>query len=157
MVGACGAAPREAPGQAPLVVIETSVGDTQQQPGPIATETWDPTKAVQAGQVWRGRYQCAQGWTQAVLRIVTVDHQRVAAIFEFFHRESGARGAYHVQGIYAPETLRLSLVPGAWIDQPQGYISVALGGALRSEGETYEGQIAHQSCGAFRLRRSDLD
>ena len=118
---------------------------------------------LEGGQVWVGNYLCAQGDTDLQLEITEVDEDgTVMAVFDFDHTaEQGGRacsGRYTVSGtLVADGSLQLepeeagSSTTG-WLENPCGYVSVGLSGALalQTSGElTYSGTIENPSCGAF--------
>lgn len=108
-----------------------------------------------AGQEWRGSYTCAQGETELFLQIRSVERERVAGVFAFFHDASGASGAFELEGRFDPATGEATLLPGAWLSRPNGYVTVGLVG--RVVGDHYSGRIDDPTCGAFSVRRVDDD
>jgi hypothetical protein len=133
------ALPQGRPGPAVSIVLDD---DARPPVPPIATP-------FAAGQQWVGTYQCAQGETDLVLRIVRVQGTRVAAVFEFEHADTGAAGAFELHGEVEPATREVVLAPGAWRTRPPNYVSVGLRG--RVDGERFRGRVDHPSCGEFSL------
>jgi len=106
---------------------------------------------VAAGETWKGTYFCGQGDTNLEIDIVQVQNGEVEAIFRFHHPPTGARGAYHLHGVFGPEEGRLSFAAGDWIERPAGYDTVGMTGGV--EEHRYQGRIHNQSCGAFSVVR----
>ncbi|HVV87674.1 MAG TPA: hypothetical protein VHE35_31750 [Kofleriaceae bacterium] len=123
------------------------------KPVPTPRPTPSPVAAIPfaARQIWAGRYTCAQGDTALRLRITDVHGDDVDAVFEFSHADSGAAGSFHMSGRYEPGSHRLALTPGAWIQQPYGYESVAISGTVSADGATYAGSIHHPACTTFSV------
>lgn len=125
--------------------------------GPEQGDSWVPQRSPRANpfvhrRVWRGVYDCPQGRTDLTLRVIEASDVRVRAIFDFHHVPSGAAGQYFVLGPFDPESGRVTLVPGPWIDQPDGYVSVGMEGQVSADGHLFSGRIAHPSCGSFRVQ-----
>lgn len=111
------------------------------------------TNPFRAGDVWLGGYTCAQGLTQLWLRIVAVEGDRITdAVFDFTYDR--IHGAFHTTGTYYPLTGTASFAPGDWIQHPNGYVTVALDGALKNGGRTYEGNVTGPRCTTFSLVRT---
>lgn len=109
-----------------------------------------PATPMHSGEQWVGTYECAQGQTDLALHIDMVTPRSVDAIFEFSHAPSGAAGAYKVHGsVDASGNVRL--VPGPWLNRPQGYVSVGMSGRVRED--AFTGRIDHPTCGSFSLQR----
>lgn len=102
---------------------------------------------------YAGRYLCAQGWTDMTLTVVDVEGPRVQMRGDFFHPGTGVRGAYLLRGTCLPRTQRMTLVPQAWVQQPQGYIMVGMSGVVTGNGQAYTGRMLHRSCGEFTFAR----
>ncbi len=128
------------------------------EPGPAATgpagggEATPTNLPVAAGQVWSGSYLCLQGPTQADLRIGSVTGLSVEAVMSFSYALTGTNGAYAMRGTYQPETRRLSLQPGEWIQHPPGWTAVGIDGLISPSGESYTGTLLSPSCTTFDLR-----
>lgn len=103
-------------------------------------------------RAWRGDYDCPQGNTALTLHILAVRGEHVTALFDFHHVESGAAGRYLMSGQYDGDTRQVRLTPGAWIAQPEDYVSVGMSGELSQDGTLFAGRMEHPLCGAFRLR-----
>lgn len=101
---------------------------------------------------WVGDYDCTQGNTDFVLRIVDVRGQAVRAIFDFMHRPSGAAGSYMVTGHFDSETRRVRFEPSSWIMQPADYVMVPMRGDVSTDDSLFAGKIDFPGCGAFTLK-----
>lgn len=105
---------------------------------------------VHPGEEWVGTYQCAQGVTDVIVHIDRVTGSAVDARFEFSHSPSGAAGMYEMRGTVQPDG-RAHFLPGRWIDQPPGYVTVGMTGQV--QGDAFVGRIDNPSCGGFSVRR----
>lgn len=85
----------------------------------------------------------------ATLHIVNVVGRDVDAMFEFHHGPTGVEGIYKTSGRWDPGSHAITLSPGEWLEQPSGYVSVAMTGNV--SGAMFEGKIDHPACGAFSL------
>jgi hypothetical protein len=125
--------------------------------GAVTASATTPDGAIPfvAGETWEGHYVCTQGLTNLRLQVVRVEGARVSVIFDFHHSPTGAAGRYWMSGTYDRATRRIRFVAGAWIDQPQGYVTVGLDGAVSADRATYSGQIVSESSGCtwFDVRR----
>ena len=113
-----------------------------------------PETPFAAGQAWTGRYVCAQGITDLVVRIQAVQGNLVQAVFAFHHVPTGAAGEYELGGSWDPTSRVADLVPGAWIVQPPGYVTVGMRGTVAANGVEWSGTIQNPSCGSFSLQRT---
>ncbi len=107
-------------------------------------------RAMNAGEEWVGRYRCAQGETELVLHIDSVQSEQVSAVFEFLHGPSGAAGSYRMSGRLDARGA-LTLFPGDWINQMPNYVTVGMHGMVRGNG--YSGRMDNPSCGGFHVTR----
>jgi hypothetical protein len=82
----------------------------------------------QSGSVWKGAYLCRQGWTELEFRVL--------------ERSRGMTKA--VQYVFTP---------GAWIQQPNGYVSVGMEGEIFDDPLRFHGRIPYPSCGDFTVER----
>jgi hypothetical protein len=105
---------------------------------------------MHAGEEWVGTYVCAQGTTDLTLRVERVMGSSVDAVFDFSHGPSGVAGRYRMRGTLNPDGTA-HFVPGPWIDQPDGYISVGMTG--RVQGGGFAGRMDHRSCRQFSVQR----
>lgn len=85
---------------------------------------------------WSGTYVCAQGRTGLTL---TIDRQSGATFSGYFHfyppRDNPAarEGCFSVNGD-VDVSGNVSVKAGRWITQPDGYVTVDLGGTLQGDG-----------------------
>lgn len=101
---------------------------------------------------WVGVYSCAQGASAMKLTIIDDDPARLTAVLAFGPTPANAavpRGSYTLRGARRGDQVELR--PEAWLEQPPGYEMVGLRGSL--EGDLYQGQVGHASCGAFSVQR----
>ena len=63
----------------------------------------------------------------------------------------GVRGIFEMHGGFQRAARRLPLQPGAWIERPRDYQTVAMDGTVSFDGSTYAGRILDPACGAFSL------
>jgi hypothetical protein len=103
-------------------------------------------------RTWVGDYDCPQGTTDLTFRVLSVSGGRVTALFDFHHVESDAAGRYLMAGDYDTETRKVRFTPGEWLVRPPHYVSVGMSGEVSQDGSLFAGRMAHERCGAFRLR-----
>jgi hypothetical protein len=137
--------------QAPTV----DVAAPRDAPDRWLPETFPHKNPFTKHRVWDGVYDCTQGRTQLTLRVTDARDNWVRAIFDFHHPGSGAAGKFFVAGRFDVGSGRLSLAPGPWIDQPEGYESVGLEGLVSPDGREWRGRITHEGCGSFRVRAAE--
>lgn len=101
---------------------------------------------------WVGVYSCGQGATALKLTVIDDDPARLSAVFAFGPTPANAtvpRGSFTLRG--TRQGARITLQPDAWLEQPPDYEMVALARSLA--GDRFQGEIAHEGCGAFALQR----
>lgn len=103
---------------------------------------------LRAGDTFTGSYVCAQGDTDLILRVLSVQGATLRVEFAFAHRPSRAAGSYTLTGLCAGD--HVTLQPEAWIRRPPGYIMVGMEGDA-ARGGRFSGRITHASCGAFSV------
>ncbi|WP_437489045.1 hypothetical protein WME75_09955 [Sorangium sp. So ce1014] len=123
----------------------------------VAVDGWVPDEPrgespFERTRTWIGDYDCPQGTTGMTFRILQVKDDRIKAVFDFHHAESGTSGKYLMIGRYDPETRTAAFSPGAWLERPPNYVTVSMKGDLALDGSLFAGRIEHPECGAFRLR-----
>jgi hypothetical protein len=160
VLAACGPAPGAGgPGEArapeahPAETIYIVLGEQPE----TRTDAWVPEEALgnnpfNRTRTWIGDYDCPQGNTEFTFRIIQVRDDKIKAIFDFNHVESGATGKYLMTGRYDEQTRTATFRPGAWIKQPPNYVTVGMKGDVAVDGSLFAGRIDHPLCGAFRLR-----
>jgi len=117
-------------------------------PSAPARATACDISTIRAGSRWRGRYTCGQGLTDLTLVIRAVRGSRVTALFDFDWRRGGIRGSFEMRGVLSPTTCRLQLLPARWIEQPSGWVMVALDGTLTKHSTIYSGRVDPNAPGA---------
>jgi hypothetical protein len=135
--GARVAAPVSADPSTPIAAPEPTTSPAQ------------PVTPLLASQSWHGAYTCAQGVTEAWLRVVRVTGAQSDVIFEFSHAESGASGSFRMRGEHDGKTVRFEA--GEWILQPGGYASVDLEGSF-TDAKTLRGRVLGPGCTTFVLK-----
>lgn len=140
-------APAEAPRPA-VVVMERAA--------PEPPDRWIPDGIPRLNpfintRTWVGEYDCAQGRTSLTLQVADARGKLVRAVFDFHHAPTQAKGQYVLAGTFDEHTGVVDLEPGAWIEQPEGYVSVGMRGRVSRDGLRFTGRITHPTCGAFRL------
>lgn len=110
-----------------------------------------PENPFAVSRVWRGKYVCTQGLTDLAFRVTEVNGPRIAAVFGFFHEDSGASGSYRMSGFFDARSGRVSFEPGEWIERPPNYVTVSMKGRITPDGSLFAGRIPHAGCSWFRL------
>jgi len=118
-------------------------------PGPLPART-----------IWRGRYECTQGWTAMQLSLDIAEDGRAIGIFDFgalADNPAVPSGSYRLVGrvTESPDRTDLTLSPERWLSQPDGYEMVALTGHTDKKRSQIRGRIEHVGCGAIELDRVD--
>ena len=106
--------------------------------------------------IWQGRYVCAQGVTGLTLSVRPVGPDRVSATFTFYALPENPRvptGSYTMTGVLSPSSEVVSLVPERWVQQPPGYVMVAMSGTFDVSAGVMRGRIDGPGCTEFRLYR----
>ena len=85
------------------------------------------------------------------MRIISVAHNNVEAIFSFNWQNGRADGEFNLIGLFNPISRQLNFNPGSWIHNPNRYRSVGLEGNISEDGSHYRGIIADKKCGEFNL------
>jgi len=130
------------------IITERSV--TESEPAPVARQPIEIETPFRVGQSWFGHYACAQGETDLVINIASVDSSgMVGAIFTFDHIPTNAHGAYTMDGRYDVRTHSISFSPSEWVERPPKYMMVGLTGTVTRR--SFSGKIDHPSCGAFSV------
>lgn len=106
--------------------------------------------------IWQGRYVCAQGVTGLTLSVRPVGADRVAATFTFYAVPENPRvptGSYTMTGVLSPTSEVVNLVPERWVQQPPGYVMVAMSGTFDVQRGVMRGRIDGPGCTEFALHR----
>jgi hypothetical protein len=107
-----------------------------------------------AGESWRGQYTCAQGPTDLVLRILDAGgDDRVTVLFDFDFGHGKTTGRFLASGTYDASRGSIAFAPGAWIDQPAGWITVSFSGQVSVQKTIFAGRVDTAGCGALRVVR----
>lgn len=160
LAAGCGPAPYqigpEEPCAADRAPRETVVTGAALAAVPVPEDLWSPDSFPRpnpfaSARLWAGDFECVQGRTNVMLRVIDARDMRVRLLFAFQKPEAAAVGQYLLAGTYDEETGRVELSPGVWLSDPGDYIAVGLEGRLSSDGQSFTGQIKHPDCGAFRI------
>lgn len=124
--------------------------------GGMGTDQGDDDVTPLVG-TWRGAYVCNQGETALTLTIREGTDGRPAAVFAFGPSPTipgVPRGSYQMDGTFRGGTLLLE--GGAWIVQPDGYLTVDLEAQVGDPvGDTLSGRVVGAAgCTAFTVKRS---
>jgi hypothetical protein len=118
--------------------------------GMIATQ---PVMAASAPEIWQGDYDCAQGVTGLTLTLEVSAAGQAQALFEFHSVPANPTvptGCFQMSGSLDTAG-NLNLLPGAWLLQPPGYVTVGLIGNL--DGQILHGTVIGPGCSTFLLTR----
>ena len=103
---------------------------------------------------WEGAYSCYQGLTALSLSIQP-DGEHWAGTFTF-GPVKGNKAVPH--GAYALAITQdggnYHMEPGAWIEQPNGYVTVALDGTMSPDLKTLAGTVLFEGCQSFQVSRT---
>ena len=106
-------------------------------------EDGSPSSAEKITGKWVGNYKCSQGITGVTLELLGSKDGFVEGTFQFYPTPSNpgaATGKFIVRGVYFSDG-RLELGRGAWIEYPEGYISVSLRGKINPATGQYSGVV----------------
>ncbi|AKF05026.1 hypothetical protein [Sandaracinus amylolyticus] len=106
--------------------------------------------------VWQGRYVCAQGVTGLTLTVRPVGADRVSATFSFYavpENPDVPSGSYTMTGLLSATSEVVQLVPERWVQQPRGYVMVAMSGTFDVAQGVMRGRVDGPGCTEFQLRR----
>jgi hypothetical protein len=113
-----------------------------------------PPVPFAAGDVWIGTYVCPQGLTDLAVTVDSVDGNTIHARFDFDWVKGGASGSFVLDGTYDPTTREATFTAGPWISQPSSsWSTVGLDGYVDLSGQELAGNVTHDGCGAFSVRR----
>ncbi|MEJ1977450.1 MAG: hypothetical protein WDN49_16470 [Acetobacteraceae bacterium] len=107
---------------------------------------------------WQGAYICAQGLTALEVTIEQAAHGRLRALFHFSAAPSNPlvpEGCFLMDGRYDPASRTVTLDPGDWLLQPEGFVTVGLSGVLDATGRVLSGNVTLVPlCTTFTLSRT---
>lgn len=130
---------------------------------PAATRAAAPSPS-QAGLdrltgTWDGTYTCSQGLTGMHLKISPLQNGVSAVVYDFYpvaSNPSVAAGSINFSAALTADG-SVALTPGSWIDQPDGYVTVTLNGALPAAGsDTFTGTVTGPACTTFTVTRGSV-
>jgi hypothetical protein len=104
---------------------------------------------------WVGNYECFQGKNGAILILTGHKSGYVEGSFSFYPTSSNpetATGRFVLTGSYYYDG-SLILDSGAWIDKPQGYITISLRGKVNSTFDTFTGTVPECFDTEFSLKK----
>src|SRR5215217_5129179 len=102
---------------------------------------------------WVGSYVCHQGMTALTLTIEP-DGALWSGIFAFGPTKDNKavpHGSYEL--VITESEGGFHMEPGSWIEQPEGYASVALDGAVSDDMTMLAGDVAFEDCTRFATER----
>ena len=105
---------------------------------------------------WMGNYECFQGKTGVTLTLVGKKNGTVEGNFLFYPTSSNpatASGRFVVTGLYYSDS-SLILDSGAWVEKPEGYVTVSLRGKVNSTFDTFAGTVPECFNAEFSLKRT---
>ena len=106
---------------------------------------------------WSGSYTCIQGLTSLDLSVEETGAGRVEALFHFSADPANPRvpeGCFAMSGNFDAHAGRLVLLPGEWLMQPFGFITVGLDGHLDAKSDVIAGRVTKMAgCKNFVLHR----
>jgi hypothetical protein len=104
---------------------------------------------------WIGNYECFQGKNGATLILTGHKSGYVEGSFSFYPTSSNqetATGRFVLTGSYYYDG-SLILDSGAWIEKPQGYITISLRGKVNSTFDTFTGTVPECFDTEFSLKK----
>lgn len=118
-----------------------------------------PTMLANAKRVsgkWIGNYECFQGPTGVTLTLAGKKNGAVEGNLSFHPTSSNpktATGRFVVTGSYYSDG-SLILGNGAWVEKPEGYITVSLKGKINSGFDTFTGVVPECFNAGFSLKKT---
>lgn len=115
-------------------------------PGPVGAA---PTNL---SGVWLGGYTCGQGPTALRLTITQAQGNLIDAVFDFYAYPNNPRvprGAFRMRGLYNVNTRQILFQGTQWINQPPGYGTVDLVGAVTPTNRDIVGIVTTPGCTDF--------
>lgn len=115
-----------------------------------------PSNAEMITGKWVGNYKCLQGTTGVTLELSGSKAGLVEGTFLFYPTPSNpgaATGKFIVRGTYFSDG-RLVLGRGAWIEYPEGYITVSLRGKIEPANGQYSGVVPECANSTFLVTKS---
>jgi hypothetical protein len=112
--------------------------------------------ATRVSGKWMGNYECFQGKIGVTLTLVGKKNGTVEGDFLFYPTSSHpntASGRFIVTGLYYFDG-SLILDSGAWVEKPEGYITVSLRGEVNSTFDTFTGTVPECFNTEFSLKRT---
>jgi hypothetical protein len=103
---------------------------------------------------WQGAYSCYQGLTALTLSIEP-DGEQWAGRFTFGPvkgNKAVPHGAYALTITQNGDNYHME--PGDWIEQPEGYVTVALDGTMSPDLKTLAGAVLFDGCQSFQVSRT---
>jgi hypothetical protein len=112
-----------------------------------------PVMAASTPEIFQGSYDCAQGVTGLTLTLELSPGGQAQALFEFHSVPANPTvptGCFQMSGSL-DSAGNLNLLPGAWLLQPPGYVTVGIIGTL--DGQILHGTVIGPGCSTFLLTR----
>jgi hypothetical protein len=114
-----------------------------------------PARAEGVAGTWEGDYVCGQGRTGLTL-LVGPGAGTQRALFVFYpvaDNPDVPEGCFEMTGRFDPDTGEASFAAGAWVLQPEGYVTVDLLGTADKAVASIGGTVDGPGCEEFELHR----
>ena len=134
-----------------LSILFASLSSARREVEPAAI----PVRVMAAGDVYAGSYQCGTAaWL--LMHIERATSEGVDAIFHFLYPTSTQHGAYAMRGEWDKTSRQiLSFEPAEWLWAKATKVQkVGIMGIVSEDGESFAGEIMHESCGKFAVNRT---
>lgn len=109
---------------------------------------------------WVGGYTCAQGYTGGTLSIDSVKGDNFEGVFKFYSTDKNPLvpgGSYKIYGQYDPESKRVLINPGKWLNRPHGFYNTVIVGNFDATKDTFSAYFQGVSgCTSFEAKRETL-
>jgi hypothetical protein len=107
---------------------------------------------------WIGGYTCAQGYTGGTLKILHMKGQDFDGEFKFYptpRNPTVPAGAYTVFGEYDPDSKRILINPGKWIQRPRNFYNTVIVGSFDAARDTFSAYFQGiNGCTSFEAKRA---
>lgn len=100
---------------------------------------------------WIGNYHC-DGQPESAMAMEFPESGQPLHEGAFSFDAGGTRGSFNVTGRML-DTVQFRIVPGAWIEQPLGFGTLALAGRIHPDGRTMDGVLTGCAGGWFKAAR----
>ncbi len=107
---------------------------------PRQTAMLSTNKSFTPVGVWAGFYTCSQGVTGGTLEINRLNGENFEGTFKFYptgRNPNVPAGSYSVYGQYDPESHRILINPGTWLQRPKDYYNTVMVGSFDSASNSF--------------------